>query len=51
MGHPFTSGAPGVVPEQRGNRGQTVAALPRIIDGLRQQGYELVTVPELLDLD
>jgi peptidoglycan/xylan/chitin deacetylase (PgdA/CDA1 family) len=31
-----------------GNRSQTVAALPKIIRGLRRRGYELVTVPKLL---
>jgi peptidoglycan/xylan/chitin deacetylase (PgdA/CDA1 family) len=31
-----------------GNRAQTVAALPRIITRLRQRGYELVTVPQLI---
>jgi peptidoglycan/xylan/chitin deacetylase (PgdA/CDA1 family) len=31
-----------------GNRSQTVAALPTIITKLRKQGYNLVTVPELL---
>jgi peptidoglycan-N-acetylglucosamine deacetylase len=31
-----------------GNRAQTLAALPRIIERLRQRGYRLVTVPELL---
>jgi peptidoglycan-N-acetylglucosamine deacetylase len=31
-----------------GDRSQTVAALPRIIERLRQRGYRLVTVPELL---
>jgi len=31
-----------------GNRAQTVAALPRIIDRLRVLGYKLVTVPKLL---
>jgi peptidoglycan/xylan/chitin deacetylase (PgdA/CDA1 family) len=31
-----------------GNRTQTVAALPRIIKGLRARGYKLVTVPKLL---
>jgi len=31
-----------------GNRSATVAALPRIIDALRAQGYRFVTVPELL---
>jgi len=33
------------------DRSQTVAALPMIISQLRQQGYEFVTVPELLKLD
>lgn len=31
-----------------GNRSETVAALPRIIAGLRRRHYRLVTVPELL---
>jgi peptidoglycan/xylan/chitin deacetylase (PgdA/CDA1 family) len=31
-----------------GNRAETVAALPRIIDRLRALGYKLVTVPRLL---
>jgi peptidoglycan/xylan/chitin deacetylase (PgdA/CDA1 family) len=31
-----------------GARTQTVAALPRIISGLRARGYKLVTVPKLL---
>ena len=31
-----------------GNRGQTVRALPMIIDGLRQRGYEIVPVWQLL---
>lgn len=31
-----------------GNRSQTLAALPRIIQRLRQRGYRLVTVPQLL---
>jgi cellulose synthase/poly-beta-1,6-N-acetylglucosamine synthase-like glycosyltransferase/peptidoglycan/xylan/chitin deacetylase (PgdA/CDA1 family)/spore germination protein YaaH len=33
-----------------GERSQTVAALPRIIDGLRAQGYEFVTVTQLAGL-
>ena len=32
-----------------GNRLQTVIALPRIIEGLRLCGYELVTVPQLIN--
>jgi peptidoglycan/xylan/chitin deacetylase (PgdA/CDA1 family) len=31
-----------------GPRGETLAALPRIIDALRARGYRFVTVPELL---
>ncbi|MFZ0387810.1 MAG: polysaccharide deacetylase family protein [Solirubrobacteraceae bacterium] len=31
-----------------GNRSETIAALPTIIRGLRQRGYKLVTVPQLL---
>ncbi len=31
-----------------GDRSQTVAALPQIIDGLRAQGYEMVAVTDLL---
>lgn len=34
-----------------GNREQTVEALPGIIDSLHDQGYELVTVSELMKLD
>lgn len=33
-----------------GNRSQTVAALPTIIAGLKERGYRLVTIPELLSL-
>jgi peptidoglycan-N-acetylglucosamine deacetylase len=34
-----------------GDRSETVAALPAIIDGLHRRGYQLVTVPDLLRLD
>ncbi len=34
-----------------GDRSQDVEALPRIIDGLRERGFELVTVSELMRLD
>jgi peptidoglycan/xylan/chitin deacetylase (PgdA/CDA1 family) len=34
-----------------GPREQTVAALPRIINGLRKRGYRLVSVPALLRFD
>jgi cellulose synthase/poly-beta-1,6-N-acetylglucosamine synthase-like glycosyltransferase/peptidoglycan/xylan/chitin deacetylase (PgdA/CDA1 family)/spore germination protein YaaH len=33
-----------------GDRGQTVAALPAIIEGLRARGFELVTISDLLGL-
>jgi peptidoglycan-N-acetylglucosamine deacetylase len=32
------------------DRGTTLAALPRVIDGLRGQGYSLVTVPEVIGM-
>jgi len=31
-----------------GNRAQTVAALPYVIEGLKQRGYDFVTVPQLI---
>ena len=34
-----------------GDRSQTVAALPAIINGLRRRGYQLVSVPHLLSVD
>lgn len=34
-----------------GDRSETVAALPRIIERLRQRGYQLVTVPHLVQDD
>ncbi|HZK15489.1 MAG TPA: polysaccharide deacetylase family protein [Solirubrobacterales bacterium] len=34
-----------------GDRTQTVEALPGIIEGLHEDGYELVTIPELLERD
>lgn len=33
-----------------GNRSNTVAALPQIINNFRKQGYRFVTVPELLEM-
>jgi peptidoglycan/xylan/chitin deacetylase (PgdA/CDA1 family) len=33
------------------DRCQTVAALPELITELRAKGYQLVTIPELLNLD
>jgi chitin deacetylase len=50
--HSAVSGArPGAIilmHDGGGNRSQTVAALPRIINALRARGYRLVTVPRLL---
>ncbi|WP_016950835.1 polysaccharide deacetylase family protein [Anabaena sp. PCC 7108] len=34
-----------------GNRERTVKALPEIINGLKQQGYRFVTIPELLEME
>ncbi|MEA5576694.1 polysaccharide deacetylase family protein [Anabaena sp. UHCC 0451] len=34
-----------------GNRERTVKALPEIINGLKQQGYKFVTIPELLEME
>ncbi|BDA66870.1 polysaccharide deacetylase [Rivularia sp. IAM M-261] len=33
-----------------GNRSNTVAALPQIIDNFKKQGYRFVTIPELLEM-
>ncbi|MBW4562151.1 MAG: polysaccharide deacetylase family protein [Mojavia pulchra JT2-VF2] len=33
-----------------GDRQRTVQALPQIINGLKQQGYRFVTIPELLEM-
>lgn len=33
-----------------GNRSNTVAALPQIINNLRKQGYKFVTIPQLLQI-
>ena len=50
--HRVLSGAkPGAIVlmhDAGGNRSETIAALPTIIRGLRQRGYKLVTVPQLL---
>jgi peptidoglycan/xylan/chitin deacetylase (PgdA/CDA1 family) len=42
------SGAIILMHDGGGDRAQTVAALPRIILRLRQRGYRLVTIPELI---
>jgi peptidoglycan-N-acetylglucosamine deacetylase len=50
--HSALSGAqPGAIilmHDAGGNRSETVAALPKIIAGLRKRGYTLVTVPQLV---
>jgi peptidoglycan-N-acetylglucosamine deacetylase len=43
-----TPGAIVILHDGGGPRGQTVAAVPRIVAGLRAGGYRLVTVPQLL---
>ena len=45
------NGAIALMHDGGGNREQDIEALPRIIDGLHQAGYELVTVGELMQLD
>ena len=44
-------GAVVIMHDGGGDRSQTVAALPAIINGLRQRHYGLVTVPRLLTID
>ena len=44
-------GAVVIMHDGGGDRSQTVAALPAIINGLRKRHYGLVTVPRLLTLD
>ena len=50
--HRVLSGAqPGTIVlmhDAGGNRSETIAALPKVIRGLRRRGYKLVTVPQLL---
>jgi peptidoglycan/xylan/chitin deacetylase (PgdA/CDA1 family) len=45
--NPETRGQVVLLHDAGGDRSQTVAALPRIIDGLRAKGYELVPVSQL----
>ena len=45
------NGAIALMHDGGGDRSQDVEALPGIIDGLQQAGYELVTVGELMKLD
>lgn len=45
------NGAIALMHDGGGNRSQDVEALPAIIDGLRADGYELVTVSDLMELD
>lgn len=46
----LTPGGIALMHDGGGNRSSTVAALPGIIDGIRNRGYKLVTVPELLNM-
>ena len=52
IAHNALSGArPGAIilmHDAGGDRTQTIAALPMIVRGLRQRGYKLVTVPQLI---
>jgi peptidoglycan-N-acetylglucosamine deacetylase len=50
LGH-ARPGAIVIMHDGGGDRSQTVAALPAIVNGLRRRGYTLVTVPRLLMLD
>lgn len=45
------NGAIALMHDGGGNREQDIEALPAIIDGLRDAGYTLVTVSELMELD
>ena len=49
--HNSRPGAVVIMHDGGGDRSQTVAALPAIINGLRRRHYGLVTVPRLLALD
>ena len=46
--HSLTPGGIALMHDGGGNRSATVAALPNLIDAIRNRGYELVTVPEIL---
>ena len=35
----------------KADRSRTVAAVPRIVETLKEDGYRFVTVPELMSLD
>lgn len=45
-----TPGGIALLHDGGGNRSQTVAALPCIIEGLRRRGYRFVTIPHLLTM-
>jgi peptidoglycan/xylan/chitin deacetylase (PgdA/CDA1 family) len=54
IGRVLSAARPGAIVELHdggGDRRETEAALPAIINGLRRRHYELVTVPQLLRLD
>jgi peptidoglycan/xylan/chitin deacetylase (PgdA/CDA1 family) len=42
---------PGAIVLLHENRGTTLNALPAMLRGIREQGYKMVSVPELLALD
>ena len=46
----LTPGGIALMHDGGGNRARTVAALPGIIDGIRNRGYKLVTVPALMNM-
>ncbi len=48
--NPETGGQVVLLHDSGGNRSQTIAALPQLIDDLRSHGYELVTVADLINL-
>ena len=53
MNNIFRSAGPGgiVLMHDGGcDRTRTVQALPKIIDRFRKQGYEFVTIPEMLEM-
>ncbi|NET02296.1 MAG: polysaccharide deacetylase family protein [Sphaerospermopsis sp. SIO1G1] len=53
MNNIFKSARPGgivLMHDGGGDRTRTVQALPKIIDRFRKQGYEFVTIPEMLEM-
>ena len=48
--NPETGGQVVLLHDSGGNRSRTIAALPHLIDALRAQGYQLVTVADLIQM-